>query len=57
MKLENIVVSEDGNRYVASGQVENDGHTISLVASSMVISSPDIRANYVAFDQEDNIFA
>ncbi len=54
MKLENVVISEDGNRYVASCRKEVDGHLFSFILSNTLKQS-DVEKSYVAFDNEDSV--
>ena len=54
MELENVVISEDGNRYIASYRKDVDGHLFSFILSNTLKQS-DVEKSYVAFDNQDSV--
>ena len=54
MKLEDVAILEDGNRFVASCKIDVDGHLFSLVLSN-TLKQTEIDKSYVAFDNVDNV--
>lgn len=54
MKTENIVISEDGNRYIASYKKDVNGHPFSFVLSNTLKQS-QVEKSYVAFDNAENV--
>jgi len=54
MKLENVEISEDGNRYVAFCKKDVNGHLLSFALSNTLKQS-QVEKSYVVFDNANNV--